>query len=75
MSAPLTEVRQISRVAYGFIASKALFAALNLELFGHLAAGAREVAALRAATGIAENRIETLLAVLLSLGLVTRDGA
>ena len=40
MSAPLTEVRQISRVAYGFIASKALFAALNLELFGHLAEGA-----------------------------------
>ncbi len=75
MSAPLTEVRQISRVAYGFMASKALFAALNLELFGHLAAGARDVAALAAATGVAENRMETLLAVLVSLGLVTRDGA
>ena len=75
MSEPLTEVHQISRVAYGFLASKALFAALNLELFGHVAAGARDVAALAAATGVAENRIETLLAVLLSLGLVTRDGA
>jgi hypothetical protein len=71
----MTEVRQMSRVAYGFMASKALFAALNLELFGHLAAGAREVAALTAATGVAENRIETLLAVLVSLDLVTRDGA
>jgi hypothetical protein len=29
---PLTDVRQISRIAYGFIASKALFAALNLDL-------------------------------------------
>lgn len=66
MSASLTEVRQISRVAYGFMASKALFAALNLELFGHLAAGTRDVAALAAATGVAENRIETLLAVLVS---------
>lgn len=75
MSEPLTEVHEISRVAYGFMASKALFAALNLELFGHLAAGARDVAALATATGVAENRIETLLAVLLSLGLVTRDGA
>ncbi len=75
MSEPLTEVREISRVAYGFMASKALFAALNLELFGHVAAGARDVASLAAATGVAENRIETLLAVLLSLGLVTRDGA
>jgi len=34
MSEPLSEVRDISRLAYGFLASKALFAALNLELFG-----------------------------------------
>jgi hypothetical protein len=30
---PLTDVRDISRIAYGFMASKALFAALNLDLF------------------------------------------
>jgi hypothetical protein len=28
---PLTDVRDISRIAYGFMASKALFAALNLK--------------------------------------------
>ena len=29
---PLNDVRQISNLAYGFIASKTLFAALNLDL-------------------------------------------
>ena len=33
---PLTDVRDISRIAYGFIASKALFAALELDLFSRL---------------------------------------
>ena len=33
---PLTDVRDISRIAYGFMASKALFAALNLDLFSQL---------------------------------------
>jgi 2-hydroxy-4-(methylsulfanyl)butanoate S-methyltransferase len=75
MSGPLTDVRQISHIAYGFMASRALFAALNLELFGHIARGATEPAALSAATGVAPHRLSTLLAVLLSLGLVVRDGA
>ncbi len=33
---PLTHVRDISRIAYGFMASKALFASLNLDLFSRL---------------------------------------
>lgn len=70
MPEPLTDVRQISKVAYGFFASKALFAALNLGLFGHLAAGPRGLTGLAAATGVAENRLATLLATLASLGLV-----
>jgi len=36
MAAPLTDVRDISRIAYGFMGSKALFSALNIDLFGHL---------------------------------------
>jgi ubiquinone/menaquinone biosynthesis C-methylase UbiE len=73
MPAALTDVRQISRIAYGFLASKALFAALNLELFRHLAAGKRQLASLVAATGVPENRLATLLAALASAGLVVRD--
>jgi 2-hydroxy-4-(methylsulfanyl)butanoate S-methyltransferase len=70
---PLTEVRQISRIAYGFFASKALFAALALGLFGHLAAGERSLADLVAATGVPRHRLATLLAALASVGLVVRD--
>jgi hypothetical protein len=72
MPPALTDVRQISRIAYGFFASKALFAALNLGLFGHLAAGAQPLARLAEVTGVAENRLVTLLATLASVGLVVR---
>lgn len=74
MAEPLTDVRQISKIAYGFMASKALFAALHAELFRHLAEGARTVEALSAATGIAPAPLATLLATLRSVGLVTEAG-
>lgn len=74
MPAPLTDVREISKLAYGFMASKALFAALDLELFGHIANGARDVAALAAATGVAEHRMQTLTSALVSVGVLARDG-
>jgi hypothetical protein len=69
----LTDVRQISRIAYGFFASKALFAALNLGVFGHLAAGARQLANLADVTGVSENGLATLMATLASVGLVERS--
>jgi 2-hydroxy-4-(methylsulfanyl)butanoate S-methyltransferase len=72
MPQPLTDVRQISRIAYGFLASKALFAALDLAVFGHIAAGRRRLADLAGATGVAEHRLATLLAALASAGLVER---
>src|SRR5271165_421342 len=75
MQAALTDVRQISKIAYGFFASKALFAALNIGLFGHLAAGRQALGDLSAATGVAENRLATLLAYLGSVGLLVRDEA
>ena len=37
---PIEDVRQISAIAYGFIASKALFAALELDLFTRIEQGA-----------------------------------
>jgi len=75
MPGPLTQVRQISHIAYGFMASRALFAALNIGLFGHISSGVRTLEALCAASGLAEPRLKTLMAVLVSLGLVVREEA
>ena len=73
MVAPITDVRDISRIAYGFMASKALFAALNAGLFGRLAGGPRTVDELVVETGIAGNRLQTMLVALASVGLVVRE--
>jgi hypothetical protein len=55
------------------MASKALFAALEFDLFTHIVQGAGR-GALAKATGIAENRLVTLLAALKSLGLISEAG-
>ena len=72
---PVEEVSEISAITYGFMASKALFAAVEFDLFTHIARGADGMSALEQATGIAENRLVTLLTALKSLGLITEhDG-
>jgi ubiquinone/menaquinone biosynthesis C-methylase UbiE len=71
---PIEDVREISAITYGFMASKALFAALEFDLFTHIAQGAESNGALATATGIAENRLVTLLAALKSLGLISEVG-
>jgi hypothetical protein len=73
MSGPITEVRQISKLAYGFMASKALFSALNLGLFGHVSRGARTAKALSERTGVPVHRMETLIAALVSTGVLVRE--
>jgi len=75
MTTPLSDVRDISRIAYGFMGSKALFAALNIDLFGHLVGSGKTLDALVKETDVAANRLSTLLAALTSIGLVTREGA
>ena len=50
---PVDDVRAISRIAYGFIASQALFAALELDVFGHLQGGAKSLDTVAAACGVA----------------------
>jgi 2-hydroxy-4-(methylsulfanyl)butanoate S-methyltransferase len=71
---PIEEVQTISAITYGFMASKALFAALEFDLFTHIARGADSIGALVQATGIPENRLQTLLTALKSLGLVSEAG-
>jgi 2-hydroxy-4-(methylsulfanyl)butanoate S-methyltransferase len=70
---PIEDVREISAITYGFMASKALFAALEFDLFTHIANGA-DLSALANVTGIAQNRLVTLLAALKSLGLISEVG-
>jgi hypothetical protein len=53
------------------MASKALFAALDFDLFTHIAQGAASTGALATVAGIAENRLIGLLAALKSLGLIS----
>jgi 2-hydroxy-4-(methylsulfanyl)butanoate S-methyltransferase len=73
---PAADRRALSTVAYGFIASKALFAALEVDLFTLLADGGRRVDELAERTGVAENRMRTLLHALAAVGLVVpRDDA
>jgi hypothetical protein len=69
---PVTDVREIARIAYGFKASKALFVGIDLDLFGRLSESAKPLASLAAETGVAENRLETLLTALTSLGLLVK---
>ncbi len=71
---PLTHVSDISRIAYGFMASKALFASLNLDLFSRLSGQTKTLEALAQETAITTNRLLTLLTVCVSLGLIIKDG-
>jgi SAM-dependent methyltransferase len=70
---PLNDVRQISSIAYGFIASKTLFAALNLDLFGRLSRGPRTLSQLSRETRIPRHRLLTLLTACVSLGLISEQ--
>ena len=54
---PVEEVREISAITYGFMASKALFAAVEFDLFTSISGGVDLLPALVKATGIAENRL------------------
>jgi cyclopropane fatty-acyl-phospholipid synthase-like methyltransferase len=74
VAAPITDVREISRIGYGFMASRALFAALDLDVFGRLADGPRDLPALARDTGVAPNRLLALLSACVALGLLGREG-
>jgi ubiquinone/menaquinone biosynthesis C-methylase UbiE len=71
---PIEGVKDISAITYGFMASKALFAALEFDLFTHIAQGANSTESLSAVAGIAANRLLSLLTALRSLGLISQEG-
>jgi hypothetical protein len=71
----IEDVHDVSAITYGFMASKALFAALDFDLFTQIEQGINSSPALAKATKISENRLVTLLAALKSVGLIAeREG-
>ena len=59
---------ELSRVAFGFMASKALFGALHIDLFSRVSEGVATIDDLAAATKVPRNRIMTLVTALTSIG-------
>lgn len=61
----------LSSIAFGFMASKALFAGLHVDIFSVLADGSKTAEQLAEATDIPLNRIVMLTTALSSVGLLT----
>lgn len=68
-----TEAHEISDIAFGFMGSKALFAALEFGIFNHLAEGPATADDLATKTGLHRERALTLLTALAGLGLVAAE--
>jgi ubiquinone/menaquinone biosynthesis C-methylase UbiE len=69
-----TKADEISDIAFGFMGSKALFAALQLKVFTYLADGPLSAEELARKAGVHHDRAQTLLTALASLGLVESQG-
>ncbi|NKB47764.1 MAG: methyltransferase [Alphaproteobacteria bacterium] len=67
----LTKAEEISEIAFGFMGSKALFAALHHNVFSSLSGKQMSVAETAKATNLHPERTRTLLTALASLDLVS----
>ena len=66
---------ELSRVGFGFMASKALYAGLHIDLFSLLSESPKSIDEIAAATKVPRNRIMTLSTALSSIGaLKYEDG-
>lgn len=78
MAGPLTNAEQISEIAFGFMASKALFVALHLDLFTYIAEFKGQEAGIDAeglstVSGVSIDRVTTIMTTLVTSGLVEGD--
>ncbi len=71
---PLGDVERISGIAFGFMASKALFAALHLGVFDALAERPQSLEELAETSELERDALQTLLTSLVSLALIEREG-
>ena len=71
---PLVQTAEdVSRVAFGFMASKALFAGLHVDVFTLLSDGPLTAAEIAHEAEVPANRIVTLMTALTGIGLVERE--
>jgi len=68
----VTKAEQISNIAFGFMASKALFIALHCNIFSTLSKKPQTAKTLAEEVGVPENRITTICTALTSIGLLIR---
>ena len=66
---------ELSRVAFGFMASKAMFAGLHIDLFSHLSDASKSVDEISSVTKVPRNRIMTLCTALSSIGAIQYEGS
>ena len=64
---------EISNIAFGFMASKALFVALHCNLFSLLSKKSLTSVELAVEVKVPENRISTICTALTSIGLLKRE--
>jgi len=64
---------EVSRIAFGFMASKALFAGLHIDVFTHLSDGPKSSEEISKKSKVPINRVTTLMTALTSIGLVDRQ--
>ena len=69
---PVKTAEEVSSIAFGFMASKAMFAGLHLDVFTNLADGPKSCEKLSEVIGVPLNRIVTLMTALNGVGLVER---
>lgn len=67
---PLQSPEDVFRIAFGYMASKALFAGVQLEVFDAAADGPVAFEDLRVRSGATERGLRTLITALVSLGLL-----
>lgn len=66
----LESAEDLSRIAFGFMASKAIFSALHVEIFTYLSEQPLTVTELSEKTGVPANRITILMTALTGIGIV-----
>lgn len=68
---PVETAEELSSIAFSFMASKALFAGLHVDLFSQLADGPKTAEELAQAVGVPANRVVMLTTALASIGLLS----
>lgn len=71
---PVETAEEVFRIAFGYMASKALFAGARLRVFDELAQGPKSLEQLAQAIGAEERSLATLLTALVAVGLLERVG-